>query len=204
MDRRNAGLSATSVAKAYRLLPASFAVAVESGFLAKNPCTIRGAGYERTPEMAFATPEQVALLADVIQPEYRALQLMAAYSSLRWVNSPGWRRRNVNPLHRTVTVVEQLTEVNGHLALGPPKTDSSRRTVRLPDLVADELAAHLERRQAGSNGLVFPAAEGGPMRRSNFRRRMWRPALEAAGLQGLSFHDLGTPARRSSPRPALR
>ena len=63
--------------------------------------------------MAFATPEQVALLADVIQPEYRALVLTAAYSSLRWGELAGLRRHNVNPLHRTVTVVEQLTEVNG-------------------------------------------------------------------------------------------
>ena len=141
--------------------------------------------------MAFATPEQVAMLADVIQPEYRALVLTAAYSSLRWGELAGLRRRNVNPLHRTVTVVEQLTEVNGHLAFGPPKTNSSRRTVRLPDVVADELTAHLERyAEPGPDGLVFPAAEGGPMRRSNFRRRVWLPALEAAGIQGLRFHDL--------------
>ena len=65
VDRRNAGLSATSVAKAYRLLARILRSAVESGYLAKNPCTIRGAGTERTPEMAFATPEQVAMLADV-------------------------------------------------------------------------------------------------------------------------------------------
>jgi integrase len=191
IDRRNAGLSTTSVAKAYRLLARILREAVESGFLTKNPCTIRGAGYERTPEMTFATPEQVAMLADVIQPEYRAFVLTAAYSSLRWGELAGLRRRNVNPLHRTVTVVEQLTEVNGHLAFGPPKTESSRRTVRLPDVVADELAAHLERfAEPGPNGLVFPAAEGGPMRRSNFRRRVWLPALEAAGLSGLRCHDL--------------
>ncbi len=191
VDRRNAGLSATSVAKAYRLLARVLRSAVEAGYLAKSPCTIRGAGTERTPEMTFATPEQVATLACVIQPEYRALVLTAAYSSLRWGELAGMRRRNVNPLHRTVTVVEQLTEVNGTLAFGPPKTASSRRTVRLPDVVADELAAHLERyAEPGPDGLVFPAAEGGPMRRSNFRRRVWLPALEAAQLNGLRFHNL--------------
>jgi integrase len=180
VDRRNAGLSATSVAKAYRLLARILREAVESGFIAKNPCTIRRAGYERTPEMAFATPEQVATLADVIASEYRALVLTAAYSSLRWGELAGLRRRNVNPLHKTITVVEQLTEVNGHLAFGPSKTDSSRRTVRLPDVVADELAAHLDRyAEHGPDGLVFPAAEGGPMRRSNFRRRVWLPARRA-------------------------
>ena len=63
--------------------------------------------------------------------------------------------------------------------------------MRLPDVVADELTAHLERyAEPGPDGLVFPAAEGGPMRRSNFRRRVWLPALEAAGIKGLRFHDL--------------
>src|SRR3954452_12406926 len=29
-----------------------------------------------------------------------------------------------------------------------------------------------------------------PMRRSNFRRRIWLPAVAQAGLDGLRFHDL--------------
>ena len=32
--------------------------------------------------------------------------------------------------------------------------------------------------------------EGGLLRRSNFNRRVWRPATRAAGLAGLRFHDL--------------
>jgi integrase len=37
---------------------------------------------------------------------------------------------------------------------------------------------------------VFPAPEGGLLRRSNFRRRVWVPATEAVGVEGLRFHDL--------------
>ncbi|MGK2928806.1 MAG: tyrosine-type recombinase/integrase, partial [Acidimicrobiales bacterium] len=44
--------------------------------------------------------------------------------------------------------------------------------------------------EPGKNGLVFPAPEGGPMRRSNFRRRVWLPALSSAGIEGARFHDL--------------
>jgi integrase len=44
--------------------------------------------------------------------------------------------------------------------------------------------------EPGSDGLVFPGLEGGPMRRSNFRRRVWMPATQSAGLSGLRFHDL--------------
>jgi len=38
--------------------------------------------------------------------------------------------------------------------------------------------------------LVFTAPAGGPLRRSNYRRKIWLPALEKAGLEGLRFHDL--------------
>ena len=44
--------------------------------------------------------------------------------------------------------------------------------------------------EPGPFGLVFPAVEGGPMRRSNFRRRVWEPATAAADVSGLRFHDL--------------
>jgi integrase len=37
---------------------------------------------------------------------------------------------------------------------------------------------------------VFTSAEGGLLRRSNFTRRVWRPATRAVGLEGLRFHDL--------------
>jgi hypothetical protein len=37
---------------------------------------------------------------------------------------------------------------------------------------------------------VFPAAEGGPLRRSNFRRRVWLPATTKVGVPALRFHDL--------------
>jgi len=37
---------------------------------------------------------------------------------------------------------------------------------------------------------VFPSADGQPMRRSNFRRRVWEPATADVGMSGFRFHDL--------------
>ena|ERR1019366_3187254 len=37
---------------------------------------------------------------------------------------------------------------------------------------------------------MFNGPEGGPLRRSNFNRRVWLPACAKSGLQGLRFHDL--------------
>ncbi|MGH8909355.1 MAG: hypothetical protein ACRD0K_23395 [Egibacteraceae bacterium] len=37
---------------------------------------------------------------------------------------------------------------------------------------------------------MFTHLSGSPLRRANFRRNHWIPAVKAAGLDGLRFHDL--------------
>lgn len=166
-------------------------VAVESGYIGRSPCTERGASADEIPEMRFATAAQVNGLAAAVPECHRALVYVAAYSSPRFGELAGLRRRDVNPLHGTLTVAQQITEVRGQLHFGPPKTSSSRRTVRLPDIVMAALEQHMERySEPGPDGLVFQAVEGGPLRRTNFRSRVWLPATKAVGVEGLRFHDL--------------
>ncbi len=117
------------------------------------------------------------------------LAATAAYLGLRWGELAGLRTERVDLLRRQVAVVEQLTEVNGVLSFGPPKTAAGRRSVAVPTFLAGMLGEQLEER-AEPVGLVFPAREGGPMRRGNFRRRAWATATKRAGLVGLRFHDL--------------
>ena len=75
--------------------------------------------------------------------------------------------------------------------LGPPKTEAGRRTVTLPAVAATALAEHLSTySEPGPDGLVSTSFEGGLLRRSNFHRRVWRPATRAVGVDGLRFHDL--------------
>jgi integrase len=184
-------ISPTTAAKAYRLLRRIMAAAVEADYIAKNPCTLKRAGVERSPEMRFATPEQVNRLVRHLPDRYRAMILVAAYGGLRWGELANLRRRYVDLRRGEVDVVEQLTELAGRLTVGPPKSTAGRRTVTLPASVLPSLREHLERwAEPGPDGLVFPAPEGGFLRHSNFRRRVWLPATRAAGLQGLRFHDL--------------
>jgi integrase len=81
------------------------------------------------------------------------------------------------------------------LELGPPKTPASVRTVHLPPFLADELRAHRDRNPDAQ--FVFTGINGGLHRRSNFRRRVWLPALAGDEKKGWSplneemhFHDL--------------
>jgi integrase len=55
------------------------------------------------------------------------------------------------------------------------------------------LSAHLAAGNltaAVTEALLFPNRDGTPLDYSNWRRRIWLPATNAAGLSGLGFHDL--------------
>jgi integrase len=140
-------------------------------------------------EMRFLTPAEVAALAGAIDRRYRALVLVGAYGGLRIGELAGLRRARVDLLRGTVSVAEIVVEVGGVLHVGPPKTRASRRTVGLPRFVVEELAAHLGR-PGDLETLMFTAPQGGPLRLPAFRCRVWRPAVIAAGLDGLRIHDL--------------
>jgi integrase len=77
-----------------------------------------------------------------------------------------------------------------------PKTEAGSRSVPLFSSVRsalEEMAARaLERGRYAPEELVFDTARGTPLHESNFNRRVWRPALERAGLAeaGYRFHDL--------------
>src|SRR5262245_44735579 len=61
------GVSATTTAKAYRLLRAVLMTAVEEDkILPRNPCRIRGAGSEQAPERLVLTVAQVFELVELV------------------------------------------------------------------------------------------------------------------------------------------
>src|SRR5215203_275707 len=183
------GFKPATVVKAYQLLGRTMTAAVNADMLPRSPCrAVRLPRVERE-EMRFLTPAEVARLADVIDPRYRALVLVGAYGGLRMGELAGLRRRRVDLLRGAVDVAEIVVEVRGRLYTGPPKTRAGRRTVGLPRAVVEELAAHMG--PAGpANAYVFTAERGGTLRTSNFRVKVWLPAVRAAGLAPLRPHDL--------------
>ena len=190
-DLHSTNLSPNTVAKTYRVLRGSMDAAVEAQLLPHSPCNLKGAGTEHHPEMQVATPVQVAAIAAASGPRWEALILTAAYGGLRWGELAGLRRSDVDLVAGTIAITRKLGEVNGRLEFGPPKSAAGRRTIGLPSFVLRALELHIERNALpGDEGLVFPSEDGLPMRRSNFRRRVWLPATSQAGVSGLRFHDL--------------
>jgi integrase len=84
-------------------------------------------------------------------------------------------------------IAESVTEVNGRAVYGTPKSNVSR-SVPVPRSIVDDLAQHMAGEAADE--LVFSSPEGGVLLLRNFRRRAFEPACRAAGLDGLTPHDL--------------
>jgi integrase len=182
----------TTIAKAYRVLKSMLSTAVIDNLIPRNPCVEKGAGVERSPEMRVPTPEEVAAIADAINERYRALVLTAAYAGLRWGELAGLKQKNLDLLHRRITVAEQIVEMkSGELLTSDPKSDAGRRVVHLPAGLVEELQRHVSRFvHPDPEGLVFTAEKHTQLRQNNFRNRHWYPARRAAGVDGLRFHDL--------------
>ena len=179
------------MSQAYRTLNRLLEAAVENELLGRNPLrSVKPPRVEAEP-MRFLSHDEVAALAAAIDPRYRALVLLAAYSGLRAGELAALRRKHVDLLRRSVTVVEQVQRIGGRFVVLPPKSAAGRRSVALPTLVATALQEHLATfGEPGPEGLVFPAPEGGFLRPENFRNRAWLPAVQAAGVAPLRVHDL--------------
>lgn len=81
-----AGISAVHPGRArkvYRLLRAILNTAVADEIIVRSPCRVGGAGQDRSAERPVATVAEVTTLADVVEPRWRALILMAAWCGLR-------------------------------------------------------------------------------------------------------------------------
>jgi integrase len=133
----------------------------------------------------FLTHDQVAL-AGACAP-YGTLIRVLAYAGLRWGEVVALTAGHVDMRRRRIEVVDAITEVDGRVVVGTTKTHQ-RRSVPIPRFLADELATHIAGK--APSDLLFTAPEGGVLRNTNFRPRVFDPAAEKAGLPGLTPHEL--------------
>jgi integrase len=94
--------------------------------------------------------------------------------------------------HGRSVIVERLNGVIGHQVWSTPKT-WERRSVPFPEVLADELSALMVGKCR--DDLVFTDTRGGVLRNSNWRARVFEPAVKACQKTDESFpsitpHDL--------------
>lgn len=186
---QEAGLSASRIRQARNVLHAIFKSAVEASLVVRNPVT--GVKTQRvvSGERRYLTPDQIGVLARAMKAPYDVLTYVLAYTGIRVGEAAALRRSRCDLLRSRLHITESLAEVSGNLYFGPTKSYRHRMVV-MPGVIRDLLAHHLEGIGQEPEALVFVSPTGRPLRYSNFRNRVWRPATEVAGLPDLDVHEL--------------
>jgi integrase len=184
-------LEPSTVELVYRYAVSIFRAAVADRVIAQNPATgirLPKAEPKRVEPLETSVVEAIF---EAVPDRYRALVILAAGTGLRQGECFGLTLDRVDFLRRQVTVDRQLVLLPGHgPQLGPPKTQASYRTVPLPAVVLDSLAAHLARYPVSGDAFLFTNDASEPIRRTRFSDT-WRPAVKAAGApEGTGFHAL--------------
>jgi integrase len=176
---------------AYRLLRQVLQAAVDDNRIVSNPCRVRGAGVDRSPERRVASLAEVEAIVDAMPERMRLLPLLATYAGLRRSELLGLRRRDLDVVHRTVSVVQSLHHLqSGQVVTKEPKTAAGRRTVGFGASIADDVSDHLARFvDTDPDALVFTGEKGGPLR-PHVLGIAFRKARAVVGRDDLSFHDL--------------
>jgi len=184
-------LAPATVRTNYGVLRAIMAAAVDAELITRSPCRKIPLPAATAGQPRFLTTEELGRLAAAMPAEYRPVIYVAGVCGLRWSEVAGLRVGRIDWLRRTLTVAETVAEVSGKLVWAPTKSKASRRTLPVPPFLIAMLSEHLARTgRRDPDALVFTAPDGGPLRATNWRRRVWWPAVKAAGLEGLTFHGL--------------
>jgi integrase len=135
------------------------------------------------------TVEQVRALADAVAPRYWAMVMTQAGLGLRIGELLALRVVDVDFLRRTVRVEHQIDPKTRERI--PPKTPRSRRTLPLPDVVAEALAQHIATFPPTTDGLIFHTSTDRPYWQEHYGARVLARAVEHARLPaGTTSHDL--------------
>lgn len=183
-------VGAPTIENAFGLLRQVLGAAVEDRRIPRNPCEGVRLPKRKHADRGYLSHGQVAALAAAVDRQAEVVRFLAD-TGLRWGEMAALRVQDFDMLRRRVNVSRSVTESAG-LVWSTPKT-WERRSVPFPAALTDELAALMVGK--GRDELVFTDLRGGVLRNSNWRTRVFEPAVKKCQRADESFpsitpHDL--------------
>jgi len=183
--------------------------ALKRGIIPKNVCDAIDRPRVPKAEIEPLDEIQADMLLNVAKGDrFYALYLLVLNSGLRWGEVAGLRWKDVNTndsmisLQRAI-ITAKVADKTGIRKERPllAETKSRRgRHIAIPEFVVEALRQHQKRMMAeGHLAYIFCDTKGGPLRKSNFTRRDFKPLLERTNVQlaansklpnRFRFHDL--------------
>jgi integrase len=184
------GIGPATRHKCRSILGTIFAEAFENGEVAHNPVAARGTRV-KLPQRKRARILSAAEVGRVVQAaaelfgESDALAIEAMFTlGLRIGEMAGLQVRDLDFARRELTIRRTVIDTGGHVTVQDATKTNQLRVLPLPGLLP--LSAKLERflRASGRIGAapLFAAAQGGVIRPNNWRRRVWKRAMQEAGV----------------------
>ena len=137
------------------------------------------------------TEDQVWALAAMIDKRYRTLVLMGAYTGLRFGELSGLRPKYLDRSTEPYIIDVQWQWDARHTKFRRPKHRKTRQVPVTPELTK---IVHKQLLQysptENQHRLIFAVQSGAPILPSNFRNRIWYPAVKRARLPRVSPHSL--------------
>jgi integrase len=192
VDLSAGGMSRALLAKVAVTVKSFFADAVGLGLLVSNPADLgKRKPKARRPEVRPLDRGQVKALLEAAQVRaacWYGLIVLALDSGARQGELFGLRWQDVDLGAGRIAIRRSLAERGTTLRFKEPKSEAGRRSIAIAPATCALLASL--RGARGPGDLVFSDRKGGPLRKSNFFQRVWKPLLQQAGLAGIRFHDL--------------
>lgn len=183
--------AARTVEARYSILAIMLRAAVKDRVIPASPCgDIKLPKIEPKSALVPVTTETVLALREVMPPRYRAFVTLGAGTGMRRGELLGLTLDRVAFDFATIRVDRQLSRMSrsDSVLFGPPKTESSTRTIPVAKVVLDAISDHIAAYAHHESGLIFTAESGSPLTTSTIHTA-WQKAARQIGVQATP-HDL--------------
>lgn len=176
----------------FAVVRAMLNAALRQGLIPASPAdSVERPRHRRKRIEPFTVDEMRQILEAVEDDRLHAMYRLAFYTGMRFGELAGLQWSDIAFDDSRLQVRRQVTHCAGRLAERPPKSESSTRSIRLPDDAVHAL--EVRRRLAMAEGRasspwVFLSQRGTWLSGSNFRQRQWIPLLKRLGVPYRTFH----------------
>jgi len=179
-----------------KYLKAIMRAAHENRYVPHDPTINADTKRRRNKDAEKVGPDDVPTRAEVSllwtsAPARGRAAIAVGTSGLRVGEVMGLSEDRIDLASRLVTIDRQLQRIGNDMEFTTVKGEKPR-TIRVPGEVAFELRRHLREQGTGVDGLLFVGGRGAKLRRDQFYKSIWKPALVGAGLPAdrYVFHSL--------------